>query len=314
MNTKEELLAYGYNEATVRNMLSCYTDRIGTIHGDYKITDIRYIGNGNKEADYECVGCGDKFTRIIGKKNRYDSVRTECLICKEERLRLKREKEKELREKPFTDEIGKMYGELKVVGHINDSRYICECPKCKTKRNVRKLKPTFVCRNCYVPTIKYDESYIGRKNNRLTIIGIGRKNHKKHFICKCDCGNTTLVKPIFWENGTVVSCGCYQENRSINADETQRIKGIYRGMISRCYNEKTESYKLYGKRGIKICDEWLADVNNFIEWSFANGYNNKLTIDRINPNGNYEPGNCRWTTYKVQNVNRRPREKNVKTD
>lgn len=65
----------------------------------------------------------------------------------------------------------------------------------------------------------------------------------------------------------------------------------------------------HGGRGITICDEWKDNFEAFYEWSMQNGYENTLTIDRIDPNGNYEPSNCRWTTYAIQNINRRPRGK-----
>lgn len=79
---------------------------------------------------------------------------------------------------------------------------------------------------------------------------------------------------------------------------------IWIGIKRRCNNKNDFSFKWYGGRGIKICDEW-EDYSNFREWSYKNGYTDTLTIDRINPDGNYEPDNCRWATIQQQQNNRR---------
>jgi hypothetical protein len=85
----------------------------------------------------------------------------------------------------------------------------------------------------------------------------------------------------------------------------QRLYNIYKGMKRRCYNKNYEEYHNYGGRGIKICKEWLDNFQNFYRWSIQNGYQDNLTIDRINVDGNYEPKNCRWVVMKVQQNNRR---------
>lgn len=155
---------------------------------------------------------------------------------------------------------------------------------------------------------KYDESYIGQKNNMLTVVGITRnKRGKKAFLCKCDCGNTKLVQPTIWAKGYIKSCGCYAKSLRVeNNIEKHRLQNIFRGMIQRCYNSNDERYPNYGGRGIKICDEWLNDRNQFYEWALSHGYSNDLSIDRIEVDGNYEPDNCRWATAKMQANNRRP--------
>lgn len=84
-----------------------------------------------------------------------------------------------------------------------------------------------------------------------------------------------------------------------------RLFNIYNNIKYRCYNRNHHKYKIYGARGITMCDEWLHDFMTFYDWAVNNGYNESLTIDRIDVNGNYEPNNCRWVDMKTQQRNRR---------
>lgn len=81
----------------------------------------------------------------------------------------------------------------------------------------------------------------------------------------------------------------------------------YQYMKNRCYRKSDKEYNNYGGRGINICDEWLGEsgFDNFYNWSINNGFSEKLTLDRIDVNGNYEPKNCRWSDAKTQAINRR---------
>ena len=79
-------------------------------------------------------------------------------------------------------------------------------------------------------------------------------------------------------------------------------------MRTRCYNDKSKAYENYGKKGIQICDEWLKSPISFIEWGLKNGYEKGLQIDRINPEGNYEPSNCRFVNKYENAQNKKKRE------
>lgn len=82
-----------------------------------------------------------------------------------------------------------------------------------------------------------------------------------------------------------------------------RIYSIWASMLQRCKNPNDISYSLYGNKGISVCEDWEYFIN-FDEWAMSNGYQEDLSIDRIDSNGNYEPSNCRWVSMKVQQRNR----------
>lgn len=127
----------------------------------------------------------------------------------------------------------------------------------------------------------------------------------------CDCGKLTVKTVRSVRVGLTKSCGCYNReltiirNKTNSIAENKSILKCYHHMKDRCYNPNDKSYKNYGGRGIKLCDEWLNNYKEFEEWALNNGYNDSLTIDRMDVNGNYEPNNCRWVDMKTQANNKR---------
>lgn len=84
-----------------------------------------------------------------------------------------------------------------------------------------------------------------------------------------------------------------------------KLYAIWVTMRQRCYNTNNKDFYNYGAKGIKVCDEWLKDFSEFYRWSMENGYVESLSIDRIDPYGNYEPSNCRWATIQEQANNKK---------
>ena len=76
-------------------------------------------------------------------------------------------------------------------------------------------------------------------------------------------------------------------------------------MKNRCNNPKNKAYFYYGGKGVSVCEEWEHSFESFRDWAKGNGYKSDLTLDRINPDGNYEPSNCRWATWHEQRMNQR---------
>lgn len=147
----------------------------------------------------------------------------------------------------------------------------------------------------------------GQKFGRLTALNFSHKmRDKSYWSCLCDCGKKKNIRADGLKNGNTRSCGCLQkEKATIHGIRYTRLYKIWKGIKQRCYNEKSTNYKNYGGRGITICYEWKNNAEVFYDWAIANGYEEELTIDRINNDGNYEPNNCRWTTNKEQARNKR---------
>lgn len=151
----------------------------------------------------------------------------------------------------------------------------------------------------------------GQRFGRLTVLWpIRELGRRTRWDCICDCGNTIVVSSGYHlTSGNTQSCGCLHRElartRQLqHGGKGTRLYNIWKNVRQRCRNPKATDFKLYGGRGITICDEW-EDFGTFREWALQNGYTDELTLDRIDPNGNYCPANCRWATWAEQRHNQR---------
>lgn len=164
----------------------------------------------------------------------------------------------------------------------------------------------------------------GKKFGRLTVLKrvenkkINSRNQKSQWLCQCDCGNKTVVMGTNLRNDYTKSCGCLQREATSKANSTHqgtgsKVHNVWRSMKARCYIPTCSNYEYYGGRGIKVCPEWLHDFEKFREWALENGYEDNLTIDRIDVNKDYSPENCRWITFQENCWNRDKKTRKTNT-
>lgn len=211
----------------------------------------------------------------------------------------------------YEDLTGRQFYELTVIKKTESNKYgvVWEC-KCNCGNTIFVNTNQLKCgakKSCGCKRIlkkNYDIS--GEKFGRLLVVREVEPKQTKYgklrmCECLCDCGKIVYKLRTHLVRGDIKSCGCLKydvnhEKGRHNMTNT-RIHFCWLSMLERC--GKLENYK-----DVSVCPEWLV-FENFYEWSMNNGYRDDLTIDRINPYGNYEPENCRWADWKTQQNNKR---------
>lgn len=216
----------------------------------------------------------------------------------------------------INEEIGKKYGHWTILeksdcpmkGKVKPLYFKCQCD-CGVVKDVRFVDMrngrSSQCRDCRDKEVNIDiESMVGRTIGKWFIEGLAdKKVNKRLLVCRCECGKTSIKLASILKLGKSLSC--HLCNVTKHGYESSRTYTSWRSMKRRCTSKKNDNYENYGGRGIVFCDRW-SKFENFLEDMGERPEG--LEIDRINNDGNYEPGNCRWVNKSQNASNRRKRK------
>lgn len=225
----------------------------------------------------------------------------------------------------YKDITGNRYGMFVVLERVDKPSHVkkngvyyscqCDCGNVFVTEKSRIVSGGVKSCGCYKSKSTHERFFkdiSGEKFGRLFVLEYAGNSEKgiATWKCLCDCGNIVIVNGDNLRSGNTKSCGCLRDDTIANASvihgkSKSRLYRIYNHMKGRCCNKDDANYDSYGGRGIIICQEWLDDFMSFYKWAMENGYNENLSIDRINNDGNYEPSNCRWADNTTQCNNRR---------
>lgn len=155
------------------------------------------------------------------------------------------------------------------------------------------------------------QNIIGQQFSRLTVIAFaGRRKRRAYWRCRCTCRRTVVVLGENLKSGRTKSCSCLKEERleeshqnAFVTPEKRRAHACWARAKSRVLNPNDSSWHRYGARGITMCKQWIKSFKRF--YADMGPCPEGMSLDRINNNGNYEPGNCRYATPTMQARNRR---------
>lgn len=215
---------------------------------------------------------------------------------------------------PRKDITGQRFGQLTVIefsegGKNSKWRCKCDCGNEKVVTYINlKTGNSITCGASIHREGLTLEDLTGRIFGKLTVLSRNKDEQdgqkRTYWNCKCLCPNDDIivVDAQNLKTGHTQSCGCYfKEQVTVHGQCSKNIRlyRIWRGMMARCYQEDSKSYRWYGAKGITVFKLWHT-VSNFVDWALANGYNDNLTLERCRVFEGYSPENCEWIPLSKQ--------------
>jgi len=219
--------------------------------------------------------------------------------------------------------LGFRYGHLRVISRAENkgksTRYNCQCDCGATKIVYKSSLTRGEAKHCGCITEQERvNSFIGQKFGRLTVVSHSHTAKKRiHFKCKCDCGAEKICQKHSLIRGLTESCGCLQKEKAASVQRKHSLTGtplykLWKNIITRTTNPEYKHFKNYGGRGIKMHPKWEKDAESFVKYlrmALGPKPTSQHSLDRIDNEKGYIPGNLRWATKKEQANNRRPRQR-----
>lgn len=221
----------------------------------------------------------------------------------------------------FKDITGQRFGMLTVLDRAENTaagkarwNCQCDCGKSTTVVGASLMNGSTKSCGCLSAKLAGDRNrgdLIGKRFGRLVVVEYRGSNafQQSQYLCKCDCGKEKVVLAGNLTKGATTSCGCVRVEQVRDRSRTHGMTGepehiAWKAMIARCTNPAAENFSYYGGRGISVCERWATSFEAFFA-DMGRKPTPEHSIDRIDVNGNYEPGNCKWATKSEQAKNTR---------